>query len=78
MPKEATMPVQIPISGSASRGRPHRTLVKAANEGLLIRDYLNAEISLGELPSFWRWILMKLATGSTSRESTPPASSPLI
>ncbi len=43
------MPVQVSIRESVSRGRPHRILVKAVNEGLLIRDYINAEISLGEL-----------------------------
>ncbi len=43
------MPVQVSIRESLSRGRTHQTLVKAVNEGLLIRDYLRAEISIGEL-----------------------------
>ncbi len=43
------MSVQVSIRESVSRGRPQRVLVKAVNEGLLIRDYLNAEISMGEL-----------------------------
>jgi len=43
------MPVQVSINESVSRGRGPRALKKAVKEGLLIRDYLNAEISLGEL-----------------------------
>ena len=46
------MPVQVSINESVSRGRGPRALTKAVNEGLLIRDYLNAEISLGELAEF--------------------------
>lgn len=47
--KETEMPVQVSVNDSVSRGRSHQTLTKAVKEGLLIRDYLNAEISLGEL-----------------------------
>ena len=43
------MPIQVPINESISRGRDIHVLTKAVKEGLLIRDYLNAEISLGEL-----------------------------
>ena len=48
-PKESEMPVQVSVNDSVSRGRSHQTLAKAVKEGLLIRDYLNAEISLGEM-----------------------------
>jgi len=47
--KEAEMPIQVSINESVSRGRDTRVLTQAVKEGLLIRDYLNAEISLGEL-----------------------------
>ena len=49
MAKEAEMPVQVSINEFVSRGRSSRVLEQAVKEGLLIRDYLNAEISLGEL-----------------------------
>jgi len=49
MKRGTEMPVQVSINESVSRGRGPRALKKAVKEGLLIRDYLNAEISLGEL-----------------------------
>lgn len=43
------MPVQVSISESITRGRAPSTLSKVAEEGILLRDYLLANISIGEL-----------------------------
>ena len=43
------MSVQISVADSISRGRPTQALERVVKEGVVIRDYLNAEISLGEL-----------------------------
>ncbi len=43
------MPVEITIADTLAHGRNSNELTLAVKEGLVIRDYLNAEISLGEL-----------------------------
>ena len=47
--KETKMPVQVSISESVTRGRPSSALKKAAEEGILLHDYLLGKISIGEL-----------------------------
>ena len=47
--KETKMPVQVSISESVANGRTPSDLKRPVTEGLVIHDYLNARISLGEL-----------------------------
>ena len=43
------MSVQVSISESVTRGRVPKDLKKPVTEGLVIHDYLNAKITIGEL-----------------------------
>ncbi len=44
------MPMQVTVNEDIlTRGKPFQEVEKAVREGLVIRAYLNAEISLGEL-----------------------------
>ena len=46
---EIKMPIQVPIANYFIHGRKLPELQLAVQEGLLIRDYVNGEISLGEI-----------------------------
>ena len=53
------MPVQVTIKDDLIHGRGARELEKDVWEGLIIRDYLNARISIGELAELMGMELME-------------------
>jgi len=48
-PKEYTVSVQVQFSNDLAQGRSYQELQHDAIEGLIIRDYINARLSLGEV-----------------------------
>lgn len=48
-PKEHVMSAQVQIRDDLVRGRSHQELQRDTTEALIISDYLNARLSLGEV-----------------------------
>ncbi len=60
------MPVQVSITDALIHGRKLHELEQAVYEGIIIRDYLKGEISLGELAELMNMKYLQASKGVVS------------